>query len=140
MDGQRFYEFIYHLVTLDSDYFGTQEIWLTNIFPSVFWVTFLCTLLICSIYYNVINNLTARLGYVSYWLLFMMLTGGVAFYLAVSKAATEIFIGVTLGSAAWLFAANNFIVACLLYFLFSLVLKTRKISTYADHVPFKTPW
>jgi hypothetical protein len=70
----------------------------------------------------------------------MMLTGGVAFYLAVSKAATEIFIGVTLGSAAWLFAANNFIVACLLYFLFSLVLKTRKISTYADHVPFKTPW
>ena len=140
MEGQRFYEFIYYLVTLDANYFNFQPNYLQFIFPAVFWETLICSLVICSLYYNAINNFTARLGYTLYWFLFMLLSGGLAFYLAISKVANVLYIGLSIGSDAWIFALNNFILSCILFFLFSLIFKTRKISTYADHVPFKTPW
>ena len=140
MEGQRFFEFIYYLVTLDSNYFNFQLSYLQFIFPVVFWLTLIISLVVCSLYYNLINNFTAKLGYFIYWFLFMILAGGIAFYLAVSKVADSLYIGLSLGSDAWIFAANNFVIACILFFIFSLILKTRKISTYADHVPFKTPW
>lgn len=140
MEGQRFYEFIYFLVTLDANYFTFQVNYLQFIFPVVFWLTLIVNLVICALYYNLLNNFSARLGYFIYWFLFMLLAGGLAFFLAVKKVADSIYIGLSIGSDAWIFAANNFFISCIMFFLFSLVLKTRKLSMYADHVPFKTPW
>jgi hypothetical protein len=140
MGGQRFYEFIYFLVKLDSNYFNLRENYLQFIFPFVFWVTFLTTLIICAVYYNVVNNFTGRLGRLRYWFIFMLLAGVVAFYSAVAKVGKVLYLGLTIGSDGWWFGVNNFILACILFFLVSLVLKTSMISRYADHVPFKTPW
>jgi hypothetical protein len=140
MGEHRFLEFIYGLVKLDSNYFNLQENYIQFIFPPVFWMTFLVTLLICAFYYNVINNFTGRIGLLRYWLIFLFLAGLFDFYYAVHKVARVLYPGLTIGNDGWLFGFNNFIVGAILFFVFSMVLKTKKISIHARQLPFQTPW
>ena len=140
MEGQRFYEAIYFLATLDPDYFIYQPYFLEFIFPSVFIFTIIVSAVVCALYYNVVNNITGRLGYLLYWFIFMIVNGGLCFYLAVNKAANVIFIDLAIEKVGWIFGFNNFLLSLIFFFIFSMVLKWKKITMHADHLPFKTPW
>lgn len=140
MNAQRFYEVIYYLVTLDINYFNFQSNYLDFIFPHVFLWTVAVSILFTVLYYNVVGNITGRLGFIWYWLLFMGLNGVSAFFLAFGRVANYIYIGLSVGSDGWILGINNFLLSCLLFFFISFACKTRKLSRFADHIPFKTPW
>jgi len=140
MDGQRFYEFIYYFVTLDSNYIDVQDLYLEFVFPFVFSLTMIITVFILAIYYNLINNLTSRFGYLKYWLVFACLASVINFVIAVSQVGSEIYTDIDIQSDAWVFGFNNIIVTLFIYFLASMVLKWKKITIHGDCIPFKTPW
>ncbi len=140
MDGQRFYEAIYFLVTLEEPYFPVEPLYLNFVFPYVLFMTILVSGIVAAIYYNVINNITSRLGYLLYWFIFMFIAFGLSFYIAVNRVANEIYPGLDISSDGWVFGLNNIFISIILFFLFSMILKWRKISVHADHIPFRTPW
>ena len=67
MEGQRFYESIYYLVKMTPDYWPNAPFYLQFVFPYVFTITILVTAIITALYYNIIGNLTSRLGYHVWW-------------------------------------------------------------------------
>jgi hypothetical protein len=140
MNAQRFFELIYFMVVQDSNYTVGINDYLDFIFPFVFTWDIIVTLVLCGIFYSLINNMTVRLGYLIYWFLFMVLSAGLNFYIAVDKVASVLYLDKPILSDAWIFAINNALLSMLLFFIFSLVLKAKKLSINGNHLPFKTPW
>lgn len=140
MDSQRFFEIIYFIVTLDKNYIDVQTDYIDIIFPQVFLWTIIISLLTCSLFYNLINNLTGRLGYAKWWYVFMILNAVICAFLAFDIVASVIYPDVSIQSDAYSFAFNNLALSCLLFFIFSMILKIKKITIYASHIPFITPW
>jgi hypothetical protein len=140
MDTQGFWEFLYFPVKMDSNYFDYQLDYLDFIFPIVFLQTVLSALVMGFIFYNVLGNITIRLGSIVWWFIFMFLTAIMGFYFGFSKVSEVIYIDVDMGSDGLIFAVTNMVWAMILFFLGSLIFKFNKISTYSNHLPFVTPW
>jgi len=140
MDAQLFWEIIYFPVTLDDLYIDLQEDYLEYIFPIVTLSTLITSGVLSAIYYNVIGNITGRMGYKSYWFLLMILSGLAGFFIAFDKIKEIVYIDVPMESDGWIFAFTNLVWAMLYLLLFSLILKTKYFSRYSNHVPFTTKW
>jgi hypothetical protein len=139
---ERFYETLYFLVVAHPDYPQWAFDYLDFIFPHVFIVGILIVpTLVAAVYYNLINNLTGRLGYLIYWFIFMGIAGVLGFVIAITRAANVIYYGgVEIGPEVWILAIMNAVYAMLFYFIISLFLKAKKLTIYADFIPFITRW
>ncbi len=125
---------------MDSNYFDYQLDYLEFIFPIVFLQTVLSALVMGFLFYNVLGNITIRLGNLVWWFIFMFLTAILGFYFGFSKVSEVIYVDVEMGSDGLIFAVTNMVWAMILFFAGSLIFKFSKISTYANHLPFVTPW
>ena len=139
---ERFYEALYFLVSGHYEYSQWAFEYLTSVFPHAFIVgVIIAPALVAAIYYNLVNNLTGYLGYSGYWYLFMGVAGFIGFLVGIVRATNVIYFdGAQIGPEAWIFAIMNGVYAMLFFFISSMVFKTKKITTYADHIPFNTPW
>ena len=140
MDLQGFWEILYFPVTMDINYFDWQLDYLEFIFPVVTLQTTVAALVIAVLYYNVLNNITDRMGNIAGWLIFMVLSGAIGFYFAFSKVGEIIYFDVEMGSDGWIFAVTNMVWAMVYYFIWSMICKFHKISVYGNMVPFTTSW
>jgi len=140
MDAQIFWEIIYFPVTLDDLYIDLQDDYLDFIFPIVTLTTLVTSGVLSAVFYNLIGNFTSRLGYKSYWFLFMVISGILGFFIAFDKIKEIIYIDEAMESDGWIFAFTNLAWAMLYFLLFSLIFKTKYFSRYSNHVPFTTKW
>jgi len=136
----RFFENFYFLLTYDSNYLNVDWMYDSLIFRPVFIYTLITSIAITVIYYNLINNLIGGLGYLRYWFVFLFITGIIGFFIAYTKVSNIIYPGVEILSDGIIYSFMNAFYSMLFYSVFSLIFKTKKISIYANHLPFKTPW
>ncbi len=136
----RIYENLYFFVTNHPDYAYYRIDFLDYVYPNSGPLTLILSLAVAAIFFNVINNVTANLGQPIYYYLFMILSGVIGFVIAFTSVINNIFIDIPVEGIGWAFALMNTFYAMLLYFLFSLICKAKKISLYANMLPFKTNW
>ncbi|MBX7243012.1 MAG: hypothetical protein K1X92_14815 [Bacteroidia bacterium] len=121
--------------TVGGDYTYFNEFG-ESVFPSVGIITIVFSLIVCLLYYPVINRLTDKFDQFVHWIIFLVLCGvfgGVFAYVTANNFIVGE-MGDTEPRIPVLFWVMNAIYAILYFFIFSVLLK--KTSKYATLIPF----
>ncbi len=96
-------------------------------------LTLVFAILLCLIFYVVINRLTASFQKTSHWFIFALLSGVIGFIVAFANVSSGIYKGIEIQKFGYMFAISNIIWPIIYFVLFSFIFKN--FSLFAKRTP-----